>query len=514
MMRLRFRSFEPAALVKAARDQSRKYLTRPRQAALAMAVSVFAASAIASGPNVLDKDAARYSIQPRSDAVSRALALDLTFPHVSRQRDASLSVARREAQAVELGMASTVTVAQNPELDQAEKTETELPQTIVASEQRIERPRLRSQAGEPIRVAQADALPAMSPPLPAEPDAAPPPGPSVQPDIAGLAPDMAVALVEISDEAQARHTRASLSAQAMSEALSLYMLRARAEAIGAQLLRKPKEKAGGFWSASLSDNSQDILFQDGRAFGQSVFSSVAGYDLASTNVLASGDRLIYGGFASAFGTAGLADQVWTVPGADVTRGGAAGLYATYSQAGFDLTATLRADLAETGRQVAADRVDFSGAMRSMKAEVAARTQFDVAGINIEPSAGLSYTQASRSLVQPGQAGVRFEEAESFKAQASVKASAVVYNKGDFFVEPSVTINISREMIGQGDVTFLSGSPTGPSDPISGKTIGSVSVNVDVIDAGSGITGFLKADGQVSDDDKPKAGVSAGVRAEW
>jgi hypothetical protein len=127
---------------------------------------------------------------------------------------------------------------------------------------------------------------------------------------------------------------------------------------------------------------------------------------------------------------------------------------------------------------------------------------------------LSYAEGSRSLVQPGQAGLKFEEAQSFKAQASVKASAVVYNKGDFFVEPSVTINISREMTGAGDVTFLSGSPTGPSEPITGKTVGSVSVNVDVIDAGSGITGFLKADGQVSDEDKPKAGVSAGVRAQW
>jgi hypothetical protein len=111
-------------------------------------------------------------------------------------------------------------------------------------------------------------------------------------------------------------------------------------------------------------------------------------------------------------------------------------------------------------------------------------------------------------------GMRFEEAESFKAQAGIKASAVVYNRGDFFVEPSVTINISHEMAGQGDVAFLSGSPTGPSEPIRGKTVGSVSVNVDVIDAGSGITGFLKADGQVSDEDKAKAGVSAGVRAEW
>jgi hypothetical protein len=507
---LRLKSFHLAAPWAAVRRKVVALTTKPRQAALAMAVSALAAGHFATGPGVLDQRASAHSILPRSDAVAKALALGLSFPDISRQRDAMISVASRETQAIELGMATTVTLTQIPGLDQTETGETELPQTIVASEQRLPQPKQRSKAGEPIRVAQADAVlsfPKASLTSVASVSQAPV-------DIPGLAPDMAVALLDIAQEAHARHGRPALTAQAMSEVLSLYALRERAEAIGAQLRSKPKEKAGGFWSASLSDSTQDVLFQDGRAFGQTVFSSVVGYDLASTDVLASGDRLIYGGFASAFGTNGFSDQIWTVPGAETVRGGSAGLYAMLSHGGVDLTAMIRADMAETGRLVAADRVDFSGAMRSMKAEVVARTRFDIAGVTIEPSAGVSYAQGSRSLVQPGLAGMRFEDAESFKAQASVKASTVVYNRGDFFVEPSVTINISREMVGSGDVTFLSGSPTGPSDPISGKTIGSVSVNVDVIDTGTGITGFLKADGQVSDGDKPKAGVSAGVRAEW
>lgn len=476
-----------------------------------MAVALVLAGQMGGSLAAPDPDRLAVRIAPNAVDYVRAVQEGLTFPAADLARDAAIAIARREVNTVEAGFALNVTESKPPEALAAvaepstNADQAGLPQTIVQSEGRIERPSLKSKTGETIIAGPAAVSIAYSVAQPGGSVSA-----SFVAEPANI--DVGSALLDLAREAHQRTFKPAMSAQAMSEYLSLYALRERVEAIGDSLALTPDAPVGGAWVANLGGSMDDVLFQDGMGFGQAAFGSVAGFDAVSQNILSDGDHLVYGGFVSAYGTSPQ-DEFTFSAAVSETRGGSAGLFAVLSDGPFSLSAMVRADLARTFDATAANRLDFSDTMQVLKAEVVARYRFDLSDWSLEPSAGVAFASGRRELVGLSPVTPRVEDAESLKIQLGVKASGVVYNRAGTSVEPSVTIMISEELRDQGDVTFLSGAPTGPSDPIKGKTVGAVSFGVDVKDE-SGWSGFVRADGQVSDDDKPSAGVSAGVKAQW
>jgi outer membrane autotransporter protein len=487
---------------------ARAAITRQRQAALGMVAALLIAGQMGTPAGEAEQRQATL-IQPNVLDTVRAVREGLTFPATDLARDASIALARRDSTMVEAGFAKSVTLAEAPVLSAAADdapVAPELPQTIVPSESRIERPVLRSKTGESIILAAAD-LQRTSPPEAGRSLGAAGAVTEVSESI-----EIKSAMVRLAREAHDRSGKPVMSAQAVSEYLSLYVLRDRVAAIGESLALDPEQPVAGAWVANLGSGMDDALFQDGFGFGQHSFGAIAGVDAVTQSVFSDGDRLVYGAFASAYGVTPEEDFQWA-PGLNETRGATFGLFAALDDGPFSLTAMVRADSARTLGYGASNQLDFSDTMQVLKAEVVARYRFNVSDWAVEPSAGLVYAAGKRDIAGLGPVQTRTEDAESLKVQLGVKASGVVYNKSGTSVEPSVTIMIAEELKDSGNVTFLSGSPTGPSDPITGKTVGSVSVGIDVKDD-SGWTGFVRADGQVSDDDKPSAGVSAGVKTQW
>jgi outer membrane autotransporter protein len=492
---------------------ARAAMSRPRQAGIGMAAALLLAGPFSGSHSGTHSARLASTIQPTAQDYVRAVQDGLTFPATALALDASIAIARREASVVEAGFARNVTVAEAAQIEQQAVTLAEpasvaaLAQTIVQSESRIERPQNRSKTGETI-VASADAVAATF----AEPLAVTHDPQALAQAAPGETIEIEQALVALAQEAHARPGKPAMSAQAMSDYMSLYVLRERVEAIGQALAHESEAQVGGMWVANLGSGMDDALFHGGFDFGETAFGAVAGADAVAQNVVSDGDRLVYGGFVSAFG-AKPDDAVSFASLSREMRGGSVGAFAVLDDGAFSLSALVRADLAESLDVAAGNRLDFSDAMQVFKAEVVARYRFDVSDWTVEPSAGISFAAGRREIVGLTPTGPRVEEADSAQIQLGVKATGVVYNKAGTSVEPSVTIMISEELRDQGGVTFLSSSPTGPSDPITGKTVGSVSFGLDVKDE-SGWTGFVRAEGQVSDDDKPKAGVSAGVKTQW
>lgn len=484
---------------------ARAAMTRPRQAALGMAAALFLAGHIGAPGSTGSETRQASLIQPSVFDTVRAVKQGLTFPATDVARDVSIVAARREAALVDAGFAKTVTQARADIEDPSANTGSvspELPQTIIQAEKRLDRPGLRSKIGESIVLSSADLTRTL------------PSGRGIGATAlaqTGEGVEIESAMVRLAREARDRSGKPAMTAQAVSEYLSLYVLRDRVAAIGEALALDPEMPAGGAWVANLDGGLDDALFHDGFAFGQSSFGSVAGVDAVTHNVFSDGDRLVYGGFATAFGTSSNDGAGWSYNRAEM-RGGSFGVFAVLDDGPFSLSAMVRGEVSET-LHLAANRLDFSDAMQVLKAEVVARYRFDVSDWSVEPTAGLVYTAGQREVAGFGPVAPQIETADSLKVQLGVKASGVVYNKSGTSVEPSVTIMISEELKDTGNVTFLSGSPTGPSDALTGKTVGSVSFGVDVKDA-SGWSGFVRAEGQVSEDDEPSAGVSAGVKAQW
>jgi outer membrane autotransporter protein len=478
-----------------------------------MAVALLVAGQFGAPAASLAAKQKATSIQPGAVDFVRAVDAGMTFPATALARDVSIAVARREAAMIEAGFAKTVTLAQAPVTESeapavaAPVSATALPQTIVQSETRIEKPQLRSKTGETIVVAEADLERTVAGGLGAVPSSG-----GIALAEQAQSPDIENVLVRLAQEAHERSGKPAMSAQAISDYLSLYTLKARVAAIGDAIAQEPDAPVGGVWVANLGGGLDDALFQGGMAFGQTAAGAVGGFDQVAQNVFSHGDTLIFGGFAGAFALT--PQDTGTFAGrTSETRGGSFGLFASLEDGPFTLSALIRADASQTSEFSSPNQLDFSDAMQVLKAEVVARYRFDVSDWVVEPSAGLSYATGRREVVGLGPASPTVEEAESLKFQLGVKASGVVYNKSGMSVEPSVTIMIAEELKDQGNVTFLSGSPTGPADPIKGSTVGSVSIGVDIKDD-SGWTGFVRADGQVSDEDKPSAGVSAGVKTQW
>lgn len=463
------------------------------------------------------KDTERHAnlIQPSVLDYVRAMNDGLSFPATNLARDAMIAMARRDAGMIDAGFAKTVTLAEAAQpasvespANDATAAEPELSQTIVRTEGRIDRPQRRSKTGESIMVGQDDlawSVPAI--------------GRTSPPETTGTAfaeqtssVEIETAMVRLAREAHDRSGRPAMSAQAMSQYLSLYVLRDRVAAIGEALEREPQANVGGAWVANLGGGMDAALVQDGFAVDQSSFGAVAGLDAVAQGVLSDSDRVVYGAFASAYGVTPKDEFVWTHAQEEM-RGGSLGVFAVLEDGPLSLSATMRADLSRAFVHSAANRLDFSSAMQVLKAEVVAKYRFDVSDWTVEPSASLTYASGRREIAGFGPAQSRIEDAESFKVQLGVKASGIVYNKGGTSVEPSVTITIAEELKDTGNVTFLGGSPNAAAEPVRGKTVGSVSIGVDVKDD-SGWTGFVRADGQVSDDEKPSAGVSAGVKTQW
>jgi outer membrane autotransporter protein len=323
----------------------------------------------------------------------------------------------------------------------------------------------------------------------------------------------ALALLSLIDEAHAKHGKTAITAQAMSDYLSLYVMRDRAEAVGRMLLNGGHDSAvAGAWAIEMPDHAAFTLAQGGEALGLETRGAAAGFDAGARNLFGEGDRLTVGMFA-AIVSAQLEDALFAGPGVRETQDRSLGFYGVYDKGPWTLSGLLRADMTDQFDRLASERIDFSAAIRSMKAEVSARYRFEAGDWRIEPSAALAYSAASSERRTDLTGQMAFQDAESLTASVGVTVGGVVYNRGDVSVEPSVTISLNRELLGSGDVTFLTGAPMGATKP-SGRTVGAVSLSVDVIDSGIGLRGFVKADGQVSDGDKPSAGVSAGVRTQW
>jgi outer membrane autotransporter protein len=508
-------SFRHSSLLRAqGLKAARAAMTRPLQAAAGMALSVLVAGQIGGSTSIQASERRSDLIKPGVLDYVRAMNEGLGFPSTDLARDATISLARRDAGLVDAGFAKNVTlataaVAETSTYSQAgQSTEARLSQTIVASKERIERPTSRSKTGETIQV-NKDVV-ALTAPI----ASAPPPSNAANAGFASQVESIEIksAMVRLAREAHDRSGKPAMSAQAMSQYLSLYVLRDRVAAIGDALAREPQESAGGVWVANLGGAMDTALTQDGFAFNHDSFGAVAGLDSVAQGVFSSSDRLIYGAFASAYGITPQDDFIWT-HALEETRGGSLGVFAVLDDGPLSLTASMRADMSQTSVYLAANRVDFSDAMQVLKAEVVARYRFDLSDWTVEPSAGLAYTSGRRELTGFGPLQPRTETAESFKVQLGVKASGIVYNEGGTSVEPSVTITIAEELKDNGNVAFLGGSPNAAAEPLRGKTVGSVSFGLDVKDD-SGWTGFVRADGQVSDDEKPSAGVSAGVKTQW
>lgn len=453
-------------------------------------------------------------IHPSAVDYARAVEQGLTYPATTLQRDAAMASARREAAALMAGFAGTVTtvvvadVVEEASTVLVDELDTGLPQSITQADARIERPVLRSKTGEAIAVA---------PSVAALTSVARAPGSTTMVALAdsaaiGPASEIKAVMVELAEEAHSRNGRPAMTAQAMSEYLSLYALRERVASVGRALASETPDRAGGVWVANLGDGMDDALFQNGFSFGQHSFGAIAGIDGAAQNIFSDGDTLVFGGFASAFGT--MADETISLAPAETDlRGGALGVFAVFDDGPFSVSGMMRAELSQTFDAFAPNRLDVSSAMQVLKAEVVARYRFDVLDWAVEPSAGVTFASGRREIVGLSPVSPQMQEAESLRFQVGVRASGVVYNRSGTSVEPSVTITIAEELRGNGDVAFLGGAPNAAAEPVNGKTIGSVSIGVDVKDD-SGWVGFVRADGQVSDEDKPSAGVSAGVKTQW
>jgi outer membrane autotransporter protein len=199
------------------------------------------------------------------------------------------------------------------------------------------------------------------------------------------------------------------------------------------------------------------------------------------------------------------------------QGGQVGLYATYLGAGFFADANLKASFFDANAGSLNERSNRLASVAAFEAQVDLGYRFDQGAWFIEPVATLAYakTDLAKKSVEPGQR-VEFASSESLQGRVGARAGGVVYNKGGVSVEPSVTISIGKEFARDNNVTFLSGGPTGDPFTAPGKgesAFGAVSVNVDVLNSNTGMTGFVKADGKFGEDQQ-SVGVAAGVRTQW
>lgn len=324
---------------------------------------------------------------------------------------------------------------------------------------------------------------------------------------------LGTSLALLASEAFERHGHIGLAALSANQYFSLSVMRER---VGAMSLLSDKAPGDAtHWAMPFTDDDLWALNREGLGLGAELKGGAAGFDYAVTRLAGEGSSLIFGGFGSAFSLAAPEHLVsFAHTGLPRVQGAMVGLYGVYDSGPWTVSGVLRAEMAQTQDFVADDRLGFSTVLQSLKAEVTARYRKDFDGWFLEPMAGLTYETVRLGTQAPAGPEMRFEDTESLAAKIGVRAGGIVYNRGDVSVEPSVTISLSQEFLGNGNVTFVSGAPTGALIAKPGSTVGEVSVNVDVIDAGLGLRGFVKADGRITDDAKGEVGVSAGVKTKF